>query len=135
MAPEAQLWYQRSSLFLSFFLCAHVCVCVQSCPTLCNPWTIACQVPLSIEFSRQKYWSGSPISYYKGSFWPRDQICVSCASFTVRWILYHCTTSEDPGCSENQNKAFILKWVDLMHRQRLSTMITAMEWVMSQLWS
>ena len=24
------------------------------------PWTIACQAPLSIEFSRQGYWSGSP---------------------------------------------------------------------------
>ena len=24
------------------------------------PWTVACQVPLSIEFSRQAYWSGLP---------------------------------------------------------------------------
>ena len=24
------------------------------------PWTVACQVPLSMEFSRQEYWSGSP---------------------------------------------------------------------------
>ena len=24
------------------------------------PWTIACQAPLSMEFSRQKYWSGWP---------------------------------------------------------------------------
>ena len=24
------------------------------------PWTVACQVPLSIEFSRQEYWSGLP---------------------------------------------------------------------------
>ena len=23
-----------------------------------TPWTVACQVPLSIEFTRQKYWSG-----------------------------------------------------------------------------
>ena len=30
----------------------------QSCLTLCNPWTIALQAPLSIEFSRQEYWSG-----------------------------------------------------------------------------
>ena len=27
----------------------------QSCPTLCNPWTVACQAPLSMEFSRQEY--------------------------------------------------------------------------------
>ena len=24
------------------------------------PWTVAYQVPLSLEFSRQEYWSGSP---------------------------------------------------------------------------
>ena len=23
-----------------------------------NPWTLACQVPLSIQFSTQEYWSG-----------------------------------------------------------------------------
>ena len=27
-----------------------------------TPWTIACQDPLSLEFSRQKYWSGLPFS-------------------------------------------------------------------------
>ena len=30
----------------------------QSCPTLATPWTVAHQVPLSMEFSRQEYWSG-----------------------------------------------------------------------------
>ena len=29
----------------------------QSCLILCNPWTVALQVPLSMEFSRQEYWS------------------------------------------------------------------------------
>ena len=43
--------------------CVCVCVCVraelfQSCPTPCNPWTVACQAPLSIGVSRQAYWSG-----------------------------------------------------------------------------
>ena len=32
----------------------------QSYTTLCNPWTVAHQAPLSMEFSRQKYWSGQP---------------------------------------------------------------------------
>ena len=37
----------------------YVCVLLtQSCPTLCDPWTAACQAPLSIGFSRQEYWSG-----------------------------------------------------------------------------
>ena len=38
-----------------------VCVWVtQSCPTLATPWTVAHQAPLSMEFSRQEYWSGLP---------------------------------------------------------------------------
>ena len=32
----------------------------KSCPTLATPWTIACQSPLSMGFSRQDHWSGSP---------------------------------------------------------------------------
>ena len=32
----------------------------QSCPTLCNPLTIAYQAPPSMGFSRQEYWSGLP---------------------------------------------------------------------------
>ena len=32
----------------------------QSCLILCNSWTVARQAPLSMEFSRQKYWSGLP---------------------------------------------------------------------------
>ena len=33
---------------------------LQSCPTLCNPRTVAHQAPLSMGFSRQEYWSGLP---------------------------------------------------------------------------
>ena len=32
----------------------------QSCPTLATPWTLACQAPLSMGFSRQEYWGGLP---------------------------------------------------------------------------
>ena len=30
--------------------------------TVVIPWTVACQVPLSMGFSRQEYWSGLPFS-------------------------------------------------------------------------
>ena len=33
----------------------------KSCPTLVTPWTVACQAPLSMRFSRQEYWSGLPL--------------------------------------------------------------------------
>ena len=32
----------------------------QSCPTLCDPMDCSLSVPLSMEFSRQEYWSGLP---------------------------------------------------------------------------
>ena len=31
------------------------------CLTLVTSWTVACQAPLSMGFSRQKYWSGLPL--------------------------------------------------------------------------
>ena len=37
---------------------------VQSCPTLCDLWTVANQAPLSIGFSRQEYWSGQLFFFF-----------------------------------------------------------------------
>ena len=34
----------------------------KSCPTLETLWTVACQAPLSVGFSRQEYWSVLPCS-------------------------------------------------------------------------
>ena len=49
------------------FVCVCVCVCVclksLSCIWLfATPWTAAHQVPVSMGFSRQEYWSGLPFS-------------------------------------------------------------------------
>ena len=35
----------------------HMCMLTHVC-LFATPWTVACQVPLSVEFSRQEYWSG-----------------------------------------------------------------------------
>ena len=51
------------------------------------PWAVAHQVPLSMEFSRQEYWSGSFST--PGDLPERDQTLVSCVSCIGRWILYH----------------------------------------------
>ena len=37
------------------------CVCAQSYPLFVTPQTVACQSLLSMEFSRQKYWTGLPV--------------------------------------------------------------------------
>ena len=45
--------------------CIILCTCAQSlsCVQLfATPWTIACQASLSMEFSRQEYWSRQPFS-------------------------------------------------------------------------
>ena len=43
--------------FKRLSVCAVGCEC-SACPTVCNPWTAACQAPLSMEFSSQEYWCG-----------------------------------------------------------------------------
>ena len=42
--------------------CMYVCVSsvAQTCPALCDSYTIAHQATLSMEFSKQEYWSGLP---------------------------------------------------------------------------
>ena len=34
--------------------------CCSIMPDFATPWTVACQAPLSVEFSRPEYWSGLP---------------------------------------------------------------------------
>ena len=54
------------SLFATPCVCVCVCVCVVcvcvflSVSLFATPGTVACQAPLSIEFSRQEHWSGLP---------------------------------------------------------------------------
>ena len=44
----------REPLHIHTYTCTRVCVCLvaQSCPTLCDLWTVAHQAPPSMEFSR-----------------------------------------------------------------------------------
>ena len=51
--PSMLIWFPKEPR-ASRRGCAQV---TQSCPTLATPWTVARQAPLSMEFSRQEYWS------------------------------------------------------------------------------
>ena len=53
----------------------------QSCLTLCDP--VAHQAPLSVEFSRQEYWSGLPCPSSRGCSQATDPTHVSCVSCTA----------------------------------------------------
>ena len=58
--PERKMEYGGVNAFSSFRL-ACMCMCAKSlqlCPTLCNP--VAHQVPQSMGFSSQEYWSRLP---------------------------------------------------------------------------
>ena len=49
-------------------------------------WTVAHWTPLSMRFSRQKYWDGLPF-LLQGIFPSRDQTLVSYVSCMGRWVL------------------------------------------------
>ena len=78
--------WRSSSVFTWFSLHAHMSIstfplykekslsCVQLFATL---WTVAHQVPSSMEFSRQEYWKWVAISFSRGSSRPRDRTQVS----------------------------------------------------------
>ena len=64
LAPSWHLnhgWHEPTPLLPK---CIHVCAQSLSYVWLfATPWTIACQTPLSMGFSRQEYWSGLPFPF------------------------------------------------------------------------
>ena len=62
----------------------------QSCPTLATPWTVACQDPLSMGFSRQQYWSGLHF-LHQGIFLTQESnLCLLCLLHKVKDSLPLC---------------------------------------------
>ena len=76
----------------------------QLCLTLCDPWTIACQAPLSMGFFRQE------------SSWPRNWTHISCVSFTADRFFTCWTTEEDPleegMATHSRIVAWIIPWTE-----------------------
>ena len=58
-----------------------------------NPWTAACQAPLSVEFPRLRILERVAVSSSRGSFWPRDWTHISCISCIAGRFF----TAEPPG--------------------------------------
>ena len=72
-----------------------VCVSMFSCVPLCvSPWTVAHQVPLSMEFSRKEYWSGLPFPTPGDLSDPGIEPVSPVSLALVGRFLYHCTTWE-----------------------------------------
>ena len=55
------------------------------------PWTVACQAPLYMEFSRQEYWSRVPFPSPGDLPNPRIEL-ESLVPPALQEIVYHCTT-------------------------------------------
>ena len=94
-------FYHRTLFLLEKFSVVIYCLIAQQCPTLLQTlWTAACQAPLSMGFSRQKYWSG--ISFPSSGDLPNPGIKPKCL-LHCRQILYHWATWK----SQNAYEIFI----------------------------
>ena len=100
LAKKADLPYPTASLFVfysqrfwskgqGYEILSWGVGLVKSYPTHAPPWTVACQAPLSLGFSRQECWSAVAISFSRGSSELRDQTCISYDSCIGRRILSH----------------------------------------------
>ena len=86
------------------------CVHAQSCPALCDPMDcVACQAPLSMEFSKKEYWSGLPFPIPGDLPDPGIEPTSPMFPSLAGRFFYHCTTSETFNCYQNKG-AFTFKW-------------------------
>ena len=78
----------------------------KSCPT---PWTIACQAPLSMGFSRQEYWSGLP--FLQGIFLTQES---NPGLLHCRQILYQLSYKGSPRDERSQARFLGSNWKTLI---------------------
>ena len=85
-------------MHMSKRVCVCVCVCERTHACVCafsivwlfaTPWTIACQAPLSMEFSRLEYWCGLPFPSPGDLPDPGIELVSLVGSFVDRWILHN----------------------------------------------
>ena len=117
-------------------------MCVLSCVLLfATPWTIACQTPLSMEFSKQEYWSGLPVPTPGEYSQPKDQTRISCIGRCIvqHWATWEALTTRDltpwrparPSRTNTQKKkrSFHYRGLECKSRKSRNT------WSNSQIWS
>ena len=93
-----QIFYHLTTRHFThcMFVCVCVCVCAQLCSIVCHP--MGYRLPgssLSIEFCRQKYWSG--LTFPTPGHLPHPGMelgFLGSPALISRKILYHCATWE-----------------------------------------
>ena len=98
-ANSGRSWRSRKPVMLQFIVFQRV-----RHNLVAEQQSVAHQAPLSMEFSRQEYWSMLPFSYSRRSSWPRDETRVSYISFTGRHVLYNYHHLGSPKCDEQLHK-------------------------------
>ena len=75
------------SLLVIYFIHTVLCLVAQTCPTLYDPWTLACQAPLSMRILQARIleWVAMPSS--RGSSQPNDrtEVCCIAGRFFTFW--------------------------------------------------
>ena len=70
----------------------------KSCLALTSSWTVACQAPLCMGFSRQEYWGGLPFPSVQGIFLTQGS---KPSLLHCRWILHRLSYQRSPSfCPE-----------------------------------
>ena len=75
------------------------CLVVQSCLTLCNPWTVTSQASLSMGIFQARILEWMAMPSFRGSSQPRDGTWVSHIAIGLlycRQILYHLSYQQSP---------------------------------------
>ena len=86
-----------------------------------SPWTVICQVPLPMEFSRQEYWSGLPAGDVELKGWINVQTHVDFLFFN-KWMKF-LKSSKPPANGEMPSEASAVRWpskqaLEARHREK-----------------
>ena len=98
--------FPGASVVNSLHICIKMCIlsCFSHVQLSVTLWTVACQTPLSVGFSRKEYWSGLP------SPPPGDGTCISYISCIGRQVLYHWHHLGSPSLKGTRMFFWILKF-------------------------
>ena len=67
-------------------------LCAQCALLFATLWTVACEAPLFMGFSRQEYWTGLPFPSPRDLPDPGIEPPSLISPALAGWILYHCAT-------------------------------------------
>ena len=85
---ELVFYIPKLPFFYPSMCCAVLCLVTQSCLTLCNPWPVARQAPLSMGILQARILEWVAMSSSRGSYqpWDRTQVSHIAGGFFTDWV-------------------------------------------------